>query len=122
MTIAKPSDWPDGEPEPDLDLGDGVWASFTFSGGEGITNTATGEPVPYAPRTGLITIHRCTTSETGWRNGHAGFDVPGNTDTRAATRWKVVSMDPLTLEPSLQHNCGCPLSHGFIRGGKWQRA
>lgn len=121
MSVTKPADWSAWAPDPDLDLGNDVWAAFTSSGGEGITRD--GVPVPFAEKTGVITIHRCTRSasksETGWRTGALGFDVPGNTDTRGATRWKVVSMDPLTLTPSIQHNCGCPLSHGFITDGKW---
>lgn len=34
--------------------------------------------------------------------------------------WKVVSDDPLTLEPSIQcRACG---DHGHIRNGRWERA
>jgi hypothetical protein len=30
--------------------------------------------------------------------------------------WKVISWDPLTLEPSIQTGC----CHGYIREGKWK--
>ena len=90
-------------------FGDGVWAQRT---------TRNKDDLPY----GLITTHRCTSSPTGWRQGSLMFDLPHNADDTAHARWKVESMDPLTLSPSIQHNCGCPLSHGYIRDGKWVRA
>jgi hypothetical protein len=119
MTIAKPSDWPDGEPEPDLDLGDDHWASFTSAGGEGMTRSSDGSPVPYVERAGLIVWHRCTKSVSGWNAGAIVFDLPER-PAADGQGWTVQSWDPLTVSPSLlQPGCG---DHGFIRGGKWQRA
>lgn len=35
-------------------------------------------------------------------------------------RWKVISLDPLHIDPSVEcRTCG---DHGFIRGGKWVKA
>lgn len=33
--------------------------------------------------------------------------------------WTVLSEDPLTLDPSIQAQCGC---HGYIREGRWVSA
>lgn len=33
--------------------------------------------------------------------------------------WKLESLEPLHLEPSIESDCGL---HGHIRGGKWERA
>lgn len=82
---------------------------------------------------GIRTLHRCTATESGWNAGAAMFDLPHNADLKAQGRpaWTVVSLDPLHIEPSLQHkvyrdgrheNDPCPLGHGFIRGGKWVAA
>jgi len=52
------------------------------------------------------------------------FDLPHNAEEKAKGRaaWQIVQEQPLTLTPSIQHNCSCPLSHGYIREGKWVRA
>jgi hypothetical protein len=50
--------------------------------------------------------------------GSITFDLPENAD-RPGPRWQLVSLDPLTVEPSLL--CSCK-SHGFIRNGKWIEA
>jgi len=89
----------------EIDLGEGVWAQRTITSGD----------LPY----GLITTHRCTNSPTGWRQGSLAFDLPHNSG--ASTKWQGHFDDPITLSPSIQHNCGCPLSHGYIRDGKWVR-
>jgi hypothetical protein len=102
--LALPPDFPDW-PRPELDLGSNVWAAFGTSQGSKV-------------RTHVLTVHRCAASETGWRTGSLGLDLPENKDT-ARPRWAVQSMDPLSITPSVQHNCGCPLSHGFITNGKW---
>ena len=110
--FVKPADYPEW-PEPDLELEpNAMYAAFGTSQGSDA-------------RTALITVHRCSgsaasgTREDGWHIASLSFDVPENATTGA--RWQVHSMDPLTLSPSIQHNCGCPLSHGFIQNGKWVR-
>lgn len=69
--------------------------------------------VPLA-RSGLIESH--PRADGGRCSGHVTFDVPVNAaETRP--KWRVLSEDPLTLEPSLLcRACG---HHGFIRDGRW---
>lgn len=87
---------------PDLDLGHGVVAWFTFYRGQ---------------RAGLTEQHtNCATGEPCF--GGVLFDLPA---TRASfperSLWTVESNDPLTLSPSLLCRiCG---NHGWIRGGRW---
>jgi hypothetical protein len=45
------------------------------------------------------------------------FDLPGATEAHPGRPlWHLVSIDPLTVTPSLLCSCG---SHGFITDGKW---
>lgn len=46
----------------------------------------------------------------------AGWVPFAGAPTRAGTSWDTLSLDPLTLSPSLLCSCG---SHGFIRDGAW---
>lgn len=48
-------------------------------------------------------------------SGGIHFDVPG-AEHLSETRWRVISWDPLTLDPSIQCDCG---DHGHIDHGKW---
>lgn len=128
----KPADAPAWMDEHDFEfeLGPGVWGTFTSSGGPGITKTATGEPVPYVAKAGMILTHRCKNSMTGWDQGAVTFKLPNVGDGQHG--WNVESWDPLTLSPSIQSMSytadrrhvrdDCPLGHGFIRGGKWVSA
>lgn len=113
-----PADFPDHF-KPDIDLGNDHWLQFMGHGGEGVTNTATGEPVPYTEKYGASVLHRCAKTESGWDEGFVTFDTPAAADN-ASPKWTVDSWDPLTLSPSLlQGGCG---DHGFIRQGKWVKA
>lgn len=50
-------------------------------------------------------------------SGFVFFDVETEARCKGTPAWKVESMDPLTLSPSvLCRICG---NHGFIREGKW---
>jgi hypothetical protein len=45
------------------------------------------------------------------------FDLPGAAEAfPGRPLWTLVSLDPLTLSPSLLCSCG---HHGHIQGGKW---
>ena len=61
--------------------------------------------------TGCLFAHRKRDGE--WCIG--GFEWAGNGPT-----WQLVSLNPLHVEPSIRClSCGC---HGWVRGGKWERA
>lgn len=49
--------------------------------------------------------------------GWVPFDVPDLDDFYRQRAWRVVSLEPLHIEPSLLCNCG---HHGFIRNGRWE--
>lgn len=49
--------------------------------------------------------------------GWVPFDVPELDEFYRKNAWRVVSLDPLHIEPSLLCGCG---NHGFIRNGKWE--
>jgi hypothetical protein len=93
----------------ELDLGDGHKIVFAEYEGE----KRVGGNVLHPPVEG-----KC--SGNGWipfegRAWARGFS--GHADFQA---WKVVTEEPLTLEPSiLCRACG---DHGHIRNGKWERA
>lgn len=83
------------------DIGHGVRIRFTTY--RGVTS-------------GLIESH--PHAATGERcSGAITFDLVQTVGLEHRARWRVVSRDPLTLEPSLLcRTCG---HHGFIRGGRW---
>jgi len=116
------------EPEPDhsatpaaaLDLGHGVSVVFTSHAGHA--------------RAGLIERHPCpcggraTGSDPGSDPGDpqgrcAGsvlFELPGMREAFPNRElWRVYSLDPLTLDPSLQCRCRGCTHHGFIYDGRW---
>lgn len=64
-------------------------------------------------RIGLIESHRAPDGrECG---GSVTFDVSG-TEGLPGPRWTLVSLDPLTISPSILCGCG---HHGFVREGAW---
>ncbi len=66
--------------------------------------------------TGLIAWHQ-RPDGTECNGGSVLFDVPANAHAPAHTKWTVITLDPLHLEPSLLcTRCG---DHGFIRLGRW---
>lgn len=51
--------------------------------------------------------------------GYVGFDVPGVERFGGdRQRWKIESMEPLTLSPSIE--CKKCKDHGYIRNGRWE--
>jgi hypothetical protein len=107
VSIVRPTNYPSWLDGPTMDLGDSVYADWGSN-----TN---------GKRTHLIVTHTCGRQKTGWWSASIAFDVPENAET-SRNKWQVVSWEPLTLSPSLQLNCGCPLGHGFIQNGRWVRA
>ncbi len=70
-------------------------------------------------RCGLIEEHPSSKSPTGRCSGFIAFRGTLYGDSTPPV-WDVVSMEPLTLAPSLLcRTCG---HHGFIVGGKWKPA
>lgn len=67
-------------------------------------------------KTGLIHSHQRPDDGEPCAGG-VMFDLPGVAEAfPGRALWQVVSLDPLTLSPSLLCSCG---HHGFIRDGKW---
>lgn len=69
---------------------------------------------------GAIVSHllRDDDEECAWKgycSGYVEFDIAANAED-IRDKWQVVSMDPLTLAPSLLCHCG---DHGFIQNGRW---
>jgi hypothetical protein len=65
---------------------------------------------------GLIESH--PRPDNGARcSGAAHFDVPETEALAPRPRWRVVSAEPLTLEPSLL--CSACGHHGWVREGRW---
>lgn len=94
---------------PDVDLGDGRGLWFVRYGD--------------VERWGAQHSHPDVRDPARECGGYVTFDGP---EQRAADnmanrpRWVVESWEPLTLSPSLLcRTCG---DHGFIRGGRWERA
>lgn len=96
-------------PEANIDLGYGVIIEFFVVDDNG-------------ERVGLVETHPASMQPSGRCSGSVRFDTPAAhaAYTTPGPFWQVVSLDPLTLSPSLLcHACG---NHGFIRDGKWQVA
>ena len=52
--------------------------------------------------------------------GVVTFDTPGARQRDPAGHfWRLVTLEPLTIEPSILCGCG---DHGFVRQGKWEPA
>ena len=94
---------PPGEPGV-TDLGHGVRIRYTTY--RGVTaGLIESHPHP-------VTGERCS--------GAITFDLVETVGLEHRARWRVVSRDPLTLEPSLLcRTCG---HHGHIRNGRWEPA
>lgn len=91
---------PEGE-EGVIDLGHGVRMRFTYIRGV---------------RGGLIESHDSPKTRERCA-GSAMFDLPEVRDSGyGPALWRVHSLDPLHIEPSLLCDCG---HHGFIRDGRW---
>lgn len=91
-----------------VDLGEGRYASF-------ITDEN-------GTKIGLLEWHDCAAVRSDYLTaGSIFFDIPEAwVHRQAGAKWKLVSLDPLHLEPSIAcQNCA---NHGFIRNGKWEDA
>lgn len=102
--------------EPDeLDLGKGVRIRFYSWAPDRELNPQYAD-MPDIERVGGIVSHPLP--QGGRCEGSVIFDRPGIEGLfEGQDRWKVVSEDPLTLEPSIR--CGGCNAHGWIRKGKW---
>lgn len=101
--------------KPVLNLGNGVYTTWTAFGGH--------------DKAGLTEYHYCGGKRCLDRGLHgipgrcAGsilFDLPGMAEAFPNRElWQVISLDPLSLHPSI--HCACPgCTHsGWIRGGMW---
>lgn len=110
----------EGEDEQiDLDLGDGHTLRFTSWSPDRELNPQYAD-LPDLVRCGAIVSH--PNSQTGGRCW-SGIMFDGEVARRVFSEhsvWQVVSIEPLTLSPSLLCRvCG---DHGFIRNGKWVKA
>ena len=89
-----------------IDIGDGVMIWWSTEGGD-----------PEGERLGIVEQHLDPDGKPC--SGYVGFEGHEQ-EMRPHPRWHVVSLEPLTLEPSLLcSTCG---HHGFIRNGRWVRA
>ena len=90
-------------PEADwIELGDDVAVTFTSWGD--------------LDKSGLIHSHHRPDDGEPCAGGIM-FDLPGVAEAFPnRPLWTLVSVDPLTVSPSLLCSCG---SHGFIQDGKW---
>ena len=106
------------ERPPNLDLGDGHQLWWTQWSPDRELNPQYADQPDVNPY-GAIVSHVRPDGERCW----SGITFRGEVATRigpADAMWDVVSLDPLTLSPSLLCRlCG---DHGFIRSGRWVRA
>jgi len=96
----------------DAQPGDATWAS---SGGEGITDSATGEPVPEKLHAALV--YRCP----GCNDIRSVPIKPYNNGMGAQWDWDG-NVELPTLTPSIQqYHCKCPGLgwHGYLTAGEW---
>jgi hypothetical protein len=91
-----------------LDLGGGYYFQFTSWKPDRKLNPKYSH-LPDVPKFGGI----LTCPHT---SGYVTFDtITAKELFPKNARWKVLSLEPLTLEPSIQTGC----CHGYIREGKW---
>ena len=106
---------------PDLDLGSGVVAWWTRWAPDRSLNPQWAHLADVDP-CGLILEHPDARDPTRRCESGLTFDLAGMAEVFPGPRWQVVSLEPLTLSPSIlcsPDKGGCGL-HGFIRGGRWE--
>jgi hypothetical protein len=101
------------------------WESHTLDFGSGVrgkffTNKGSNEPA------GVLVAHLHDGERFFDRfcEGAVFFDTPTNAEVKDRPKWKLVSLDPLHVEPSIRisgKGKGECL-HGFIRSGSWTTA
>lgn len=101
-----------------FDLGEGHGFTYVSSGsGHTSWNTQWPDGQQHDDLVGIIEWHaKPDGSECGGFVGFQGLAEPNRAE------WRVLSLNPLHLEPSilcspLKGGCG---SHGWIRGGRWE--
>lgn len=108
------------------DLGDGhvltwlSWAPDDLPANRRLFGIVDGEPMPHLEKVGASITHRAADGRECCGTVH--FDTPDVQKFHLAGpnhRWRVVSWEPLTVEPSIR--CGLCGDHGFISAGKWVR-
>ena len=104
----------------DLDLGGGVFASFTKWSPDRDLNPQY-DGIPDIEKCGLFYIHP-RPDGNGYCVGGIHFDgeIHRKVFLEDRSRWQVESFEPLTISPSLL--CKSCNSHGFIKQGKWVKA
>jgi hypothetical protein len=90
--------------EPDLDLGEEVYAWWVSYGD--VAHAGLIHAHPHAADAGQTHYGSVLLDRLGIRGAFPGKST-----------WRVLSEEPLTLSPSLLCGCG---HHGFIRDGHWQ--
>lgn len=92
-----------GPPEGAEDIGEGVFITRAFDRSHRFV--------------GIHEWHRNPTTGR-WCAGWVPLDVPANDYyVPGSEHWQLVSVDPLTLSPSLL--CRACQHHGYIRDGRW---
>ena len=101
----------------DIDLGDGHTLRFTCWKPDRELNPQYAD-LPDVERVGAIVSHiNQSTGKRCWSGINFDSEVTRRILPEGA-RWQVISMEPITLSPSLLCRvCG---DHGFIRNGKWE--
>lgn len=94
---------------------------FVFYGGEGVTDTKTGEQVP--ERSGVGLGFNCPCGECGQR-AYVAFENPidgGPVVNPELPTWKRTgeNFEVITLTPSIQRNSGCRW-HGYLTNGEFK--
>lgn len=115
--MAERSEFAPEEWVPDLDLGDDHFLNFASWTPDRELNPHY-DGLPDVPKYSAIISHY----KPGGGLCRGAITFAGDVQKRIQPDvrvWRVVSWEPLTLEPSILCRCG---DHGFIREGKWVRA
>jgi len=92
-------------PDGAIDIGNGTWITKVQDG--------TGEWV------GINEWHHAPSGDSWeWCGGWVPFMLPGLPEAVHSNHWDIVSLEPLTLSPSLL--CTSCQHHGYIRNGAWE--
>jgi hypothetical protein len=90
---------PEGVPKDAIPIGSGTFMVKVFKDGAWV---------------GIIEFHNHNGEYDG---GYVAFDVAGN-ETYQKDKWQVISLEPLTITPSVAcHTC---THHGYITEGVWK--
>lgn len=101
----------------DIDLGSNHTLQFTAWAPDRALNSQY-DGFPDVDKDGAILYH--STPEGVPHVGAITFDSPSARQRNdKGPFWRVISFEPLTVEPSIQCKCG---DHGFIREGRWVSA